>query len=238
MTFVPKLGAWPLAIPNGFITQLSAGERGPLMASVVFPHLNLHGRAPNEEVATGPAAGRRKVSMVGVGRVAIVEDDVDPFLLGTSVTYYKTNPSLLSNRYLFWLFCSPIFQDQLEAIMGQTTRNQVPITRQAYIELPIASISEQHEIVRRIDTALGWITRFNSETTKARTLVNHLNQAILAKAFRGDLVPQDPSDEPASVLLERIRAGREASITLHGRNGKGKAPATASGSKQRTRRKK
>jgi type I restriction enzyme S subunit len=39
--------------------------------------------------------------------------------------------------------------------------------------------------------------------------VNQLDQSILAKAFRGDLVDQDPNDEPASVLLERIRAERE-----------------------------
>jgi type I restriction enzyme S subunit len=39
---------------------------------------------------------------------------------------------------------------------------------------------------------------------------DQLNQSILAKAFRGELVPQDPTDEPASVLLERIRAEREA----------------------------
>jgi type I restriction enzyme, S subunit len=56
-----------------------------------------------------------------VGRVAIVEDPIDPFLLGTSVTYYRTNQSLLLNRFLFWLFCSPIFQRQLNTIMGQTT---------------------------------------------------------------------------------------------------------------------
>lgn len=41
-------------------------------------------------------------------------------------------------------------------------------------------------------------------------VLNHLDSAILAKAFRGELVPQDPNDEPASVLLERIRAEREA----------------------------
>jgi type I restriction enzyme, S subunit len=165
-----------------------------------------------------------------VGRVAIVEDAIDPFLLGTSVTYYRTDQSLLLNRFLFWAFCSPIFQDQLRAIMGQTTRNQVPITRQAYIELPIAPAAEQQEIVRRIDMALRWVDRLASETTSARKLVDHLDQAVLAKAFRGELVPQDPNDEPASVLLERIQAERHAPTTARGRKGQQNAP------RQRTRR--
>jgi type I restriction enzyme S subunit len=44
----------------------------------------------------------------------------------------------------------------------------------------------------------------------ARKIVDRLTPALLAKAFRGELVPQDPNDEPASVLLERIRAARQA----------------------------
>ena len=43
---------------------------------------------------------------------------------------------------------------------------------------------------------------------KAKARVDQLTQSILAKAFRGELVPQDPNDEPASVLLERIKAER------------------------------
>jgi type I restriction enzyme S subunit len=156
-----------------------------------------------------------------VGRVAIVEDVIEPFLLGTSVTYYRTNQSLLLNRFLYWLFCAPVFQDQLKAIMGQTTRSQVPITRQAYIEIPIAPASEQQEIVHRIDKAFGWIEYLTSDVTSARKLIDHLDQAVLAKAFRGELVPQDPNDEPASVLLERIRAQRAAGSSKKARPARG-----------------
>jgi len=46
-----------------------------------------------------------------------------------------------------------------------------------------------------------------------RKLVDHLDQAILTKAVRGELVPQDPNDEPVSVLLERIRAEREVRLS-------------------------
>jgi type I restriction enzyme S subunit len=65
--------------------------------------------------------------------------------------------------------------------------------------------------VRRVDLAFAWIDRLASEATSARKLIDHLDQAVLAKAFRGELVPQDPNDEPAGVLLERIRAKRSSS---------------------------
>jgi len=61
-----------------------------------------------------------------------------------------------------------------------------------------------------METALAWIDRLAAEATSARKLIDHLDQAVLVKAFRGELVPQDPNDKPASVVLERIRAERAA----------------------------
>jgi type I restriction enzyme S subunit len=52
--------------------------------------------------------------------------------------------------------------------------------------------------------------RVHLELARGANLLDRLDQAILAKAFRGELVPQDPNDEPASVLLQRIRASRAA----------------------------
>lgn len=52
---------------------------------------------------------------------------------------------------------------------------------------------------------------------------SQLDQSILAKAFRGQLVPQDPNDEPASVLLERIRAEREKVGNKKEKKGRGKS---------------
>jgi type I restriction enzyme S subunit len=75
-------------------------------------------------------------------------------------------------------------------------------------QLPLPCIQEQREIARRISGTLSWIDRLASDARNARKLVDHLDQAVLAKAFRGELVPQDPSDEPASALLDRIRAER------------------------------
>jgi type I restriction enzyme S subunit len=69
-------------------------------------------------------------------------------------------------------------------------------------------LGEQKAIAHYVNSAIRRIDRLASEGTNARKLIDHLNQAILTKAFRGELVPQDPNDEPASVLLERIKAER------------------------------
>jgi type I restriction enzyme S subunit len=70
--------------------------------------------------------------------------------------------------------------------------------------------SEQQEIVRRMQAAFTWLDLVEAQYKHTDRLLPQLNQAILAKAFRGELVPQDPADEPAAVLLERIRAERAA----------------------------
>lgn len=89
--------------------------------------------------------------------------------------------------------------------------------------IPTAPLKEQKEIVRRIDRTFAEIDRMVSEATTARRLLDRLDQAVLAKAFRGELVPQDPADEPASVLLDRIRAERAAAPKAR----RGRKPALA-----------
>jgi type I restriction enzyme S subunit len=99
--------------------------------------------------------------------------------------------------------------------------------------VPFTSFDEQNEIVRRIETAFTWIDRLAHEATNARKLIEHLDQAILAKAFQGELVPQDPNDEPASVLLERIREERQARPSGRRRNGEETVSGTATQPKRR-----
>jgi type I restriction enzyme S subunit len=70
---------------------------------------------------------------------------------------------------------------------------------------PLPSIEEQKEIVRRVEQLFSLADKIEARYTKAKAQLDKLPQSLLAKAFRGELVPQDSTDEPASVLLERIK---------------------------------
>lgn len=93
---------------------------------------------------------------------------------------------------------------------GKQTTNLASISKSVLTALPIVvpPADEQHEIVRRVETLFAFAERLQRHTQTALTKVEHLTTALLDKAFRGEFVPQDPNDEPASVLLERIRAER------------------------------
>ena len=109
----------------------------------------------------------------------------------------------------------------LNSLSGGTGQPYVNQTILNDLDMPLPPIEEQREIVRCVERALAWIDRLASESTNARKLIDHLDQAILAKAFRGELGAQDPNDEPASVLLERIRAERQTSPRPRGQKAKG-----------------
>jgi type I restriction enzyme S subunit len=75
--------------------------------------------------------------------------------------------------------------------------------------LPLPPLAEQAEIVRRVDALFALADTLEARLATARAQVERLTPALLSKGFRGELVPQDPNDEPASVLLARIRAAAE-----------------------------
>lgn len=77
-------------------------------------------------------------------------------------------------------------------------------------QLSLPSLDEQRVITAQVQAIYEWLGKIESRLSAVRRHVDRSTQALLAKAFRGELVPQDPNDEPASVLLERIRAARAA----------------------------
>ena len=111
---------------------------------------------------------------------------------------------------LYWLM-SPVGRELLEQRAKSTTGlHTLSVSKVSGIPIPLPSIAEQEEIISRVEDLFTLADQLEARLTAARKVVDRLTPALLAKAFRGELVPQDPNDEPASVLLERIRAARQA----------------------------
>ena len=115
----------------------------------------------------------------------------------------------LDARYLTYALNSPSGREfSWNAKTDGISQSNISASKLKEFALAVPPIEEQHEIVRRIESAFAKIDRLAKEAKRALELVGRLDEAILAKAFRGELVPQDENDEPASLLLDRIREAR------------------------------
>lgn len=144
-----------------------------------------------------------------VGKTALYDGDREAIYAGYLIKI-RCKQELLP-AFLTYCLNSPMGRAYSWAVKSDgVSQSNINAKKLAAFSFDLPSPQEQAEIVRRIETAFIWIDRLASEATSARRLIDRLDQAVLAKAFRGELVPQDPDDEPASVLVDRIMAERGA----------------------------
>jgi len=142
-----------------------------------------------------------------VGRVARVEREVGKFLLGTSVTFYRLNEEFIHPGYFYHVFCSPMWQRQLEAIMQQTTRNQVSIQKQAFFQVPIPPLSEQCRLVAKVDEFMALVDKLESRIATAHTTGKRMAEATVA-ALTGTTTSDDKDltvKAPPTELIANLR---------------------------------
>jgi type I restriction enzyme S subunit len=151
-----------------------------------------------------PEAGDILITKDGsIGRAALVETN-RAFCINQSVAVVWLRSLTLNKKYLLASIEAPLTQDRiLEKARGAAIQH-LSITDFAKMPVPIPPKAEQQEIANRLETLFKTAEALEARYHKAKARVDKLTQSILAKAFRGELVPQDPNDEPASLLLERI----------------------------------
>ena len=99
---------------------------------------------------------------------------------------------------------------RIEKYLTGTTIRHLPQVNLMAMPFPKVSLNVQDAKLGRLLQVFARADRLEAEAARARALLDRLEASLLARAFRGELVPQDPNDEPASVLLDRIRAERAA----------------------------
>jgi type I restriction enzyme S subunit len=159
-------------------------------------------------------------------RSCIVPDFVGPAIVKADCIRFKPHPKLAINRYLNAALNSEVAKKSALLIVhgiGRPRMNQQEIKA---LPIPLPPLSEQRRITAEVERRLSVVAELEKTVTDNLARAGRLRQAILHRAFTGRLVPQDPNDEPAGKLLERIRAGRgEAPVRPHTTRRKAKGAA-------------
>lgn len=146
-----------------------------------------------------------------VGRPALVTGRAVGLAYAGYLIRLRPKQDLVSPRFLTFMLEAPQVRSVIEFGARSTSGvHNVNAGELAELVVPMFALREQVEIVRRIETAFGWLDRVDADHHAAAKLLPKLDAAILAKAFRGELVPQDSADIPASVLLKRNQVERTA----------------------------
>lgn len=115
---------------------------------------------------------------------------------------------------LYLYYCLSSMTESLRNINQGAAQPNLNTTIVKNIDIILPSVDEQKEIVRLVDQYFAFADTIEAQVKKAQARVDNLTQSILAKAFRGELVAQDPGDEPAEKLLERIAQARKEAEAL------------------------
>jgi type I restriction enzyme S subunit len=141
-------------------------------------------------------------------RVAIVPLSIEKAVNKSDCFCVRCHGSTLLNRYACMFLATRFAYKQLETVIHGVGRPRVNTTQLRELFMPVCSDEEQRVMIERVDEQYSEIDSLEADIDANLQKAEALRQAILKKAFAGELVPQDPADEPAAALLARIRADR------------------------------
>lgn len=152
-----------------------------------------------------------------LGRISIYSNKDNncgfPLVPDSHVTIIRADKELAQYLYYILKFYQPFLEESGE---GSTKQKELKPDKIKELYVPLPPLPEQHRIVSKIEELLPYITEYEkaekSLTALNKSFPDQLKKSILQQAVQGKLVPQDPNDEPASVLIERIRAEKQELI--------------------------
>jgi type I restriction enzyme S subunit len=161
---------------------------------------------------------QRANSLEYVGVSAIFDGLEKQFIYPDLMMKCRPNEQV-KNKYLFYALSAESTRAYFRENATGTAGNMPKINQQTVMSAPLLlpPLNEQTEIVRRAEALFALADRIEARCTAARAQAQRLTPLVLAKAFRGELVLQDPNDEPASALLARIGSSNTA---VAGKNNK------------------
>ena len=145
-----------------------------------------------------------------VGKCALITKKDERFLYAGYLIRLRPFIEKINSKYLFYTLLSGDLRSQIESKAKSTSGvNNINSEELKSLIIPICSPDEQQKIVEEIESRLSVCDKLEETIAASLAQSEALRQSILKKAFEGKLVPQDENDEPASVLLEKIKGERE-----------------------------
>ncbi|MGV3557270.1 restriction endonuclease subunit S [Larkinella arboricola] len=143
-----------------------------------------------------------------LGKVAIVPDTYPEWNINQALTLFRPGKRITTG-WLYYLLCKG---DNLDAIIHETRGSagqlNISLSQCRNFLFPVPPMAEQQEIVRRVNALFAYVDAVEARCQTARAQLDRLPAATLDRAFRGELVPQNPDDEPALLLLKRLQAAQ------------------------------
>jgi type I restriction enzyme S subunit len=166
-------------------------------------------------------AGDIILSIVGtIGKVAVVPLKLEGGNITQSSARIRPWDSAVHPEFLTWTLRSHLLRTQFDRHRFGNAVQRLNIAHVRALAVPVPPRSEQKEISRLIPELLERVAGARCAVQRGSIDLDVQTASTLSTAFQGKLVPQDPNDEPASVLLERIRAEREAQAPKKGTRGR------------------
>jgi len=164
-------------------------------------------------------------SMELIGRPAIYRDEVPGACFTNTLVRFRVYDGV-DTDYALRVFLAYLKNGRFQKIATITVNiAHLGAGRFSEIEFPLPPVAEQAAIIEEVDRHFSLIDAAEKAINLSMARAARLRQSILKQAFEGKLVPQDPKDEPASMLLERLQASRSA----HEGNGKAATPKRTRG---------
>ena len=160
-----------------------------------------------------PQIGDLMVSGVGtIGKVYVVTERDRFYYKDASVLCFQNAYNSIDSEFAKYMLESEFIQRQMHSNSKGTTVDTITISTAMNYLLLLPPLHEQKRIVSKINELLSLVNAIESDKSTLQSTIQLTKSKILDLAIRGKLVPQNPDDEPASVLLDRIRTEKEELI--------------------------
>ena len=203
----PK-GGNSVYIENGvkFIRSQNVHNSALVLDNIVHIPTEIHSAKLNSAVYSKDVL--LNITGASIGRSCLVPDNFDVANLNQHVMIIRLIDEEL-RYFLHTTLISNYIQLKIQDVQVGTSREGLSREKLVGFNVPLPPLNEQTKIKEKVETLFNLLNTIEQEQKALQDLSNQLKQKVLTVAMQGKLVPQDPNDEPASVLLEKIRAEKQ-----------------------------